>query len=175
MPLNDDELRQIGEVTEHKVEKVFKAQGLNLAQHQKDHDNLQSFFKALRIIGYAMLIATAGYLVGYLPAANAQPTPLTSEATMYFAFYLVIAFLAGASIGFGLCFVYYKQIKAELDKVSRVVNVIGKSRSDIQAMSREELAEMKADVEALLKDVEQFGVRFRQELRELWQAIDQVV
>jgi hypothetical protein len=42
-------------------------------------------------------------------------------------------------------------------------------------MSREELAEMKADVEALLKDVEQFGVRFRQELRELWQAIDQVV
>lgn len=176
MALNDDELRQIGEVTEQKVEKVFKAQGLNLAQHQKDHDNLQRFFKVLRLIGYAVLVAAAGFLVGNIPEASAQSVTLPpTEGTMYFALYIIAALVVGAGIGAGLSFVYYKSIKDELDKVSRVVDVIGKSASDIQTMSREELADMKTDVEGLLEDVEQFGVRFRQELHELWKTIDEVV
>ena len=176
MALNDDELRQIGEVTEQKVEKVFKAQGLNLAQHQKDHDNLQRFFKVLRLIGYAVLVAAAGFLVGNIPEASAQAiTSPPTEGTMYFALYIIAALVAGAGIGAGLCFVYYKQIKSELDKVSRVVDVIGKSRFDLQAMSREELTELKQDVEDLLEDVEQFGIRFRHELRELCKDINEVV
>jgi hypothetical protein len=61
MPLNQDELRQVREEARQGVKEFLESQGMDLAQHQRDHDNLRRMWTGFRWIGYILLLTGVGY------------------------------------------------------------------------------------------------------------------